>query len=781
MKTLVTLVGVFLSILAAPIGQAAGFIVVSDQESIDRPVPPPWPGPGPRPPRIRPPERHFPFAPLELASVRVDTKIKDQFATTTIEEEFYNPNPRPVEGTFMLPLPKGAHINKFAMEIGGKTVEAELLDAEKARRLYEDIVRRVKDPALLEYADQDLLKARIFPIEANGRKKVTVSYTALLKADSGLVQYGLPLSGARFSASPIKTLGIKVELEGPRPLKTIYSPSHNIEVVRHGPDRATAGFEANQVSAEADFQLLFACEKNELGFSVLTERAGTGEDGYFLLLASPGFEGKDRRVLPKDVAFVLDTSGSMAGAKLEQAKKALLFCVENLNESDQFEVIRFATETEPLFGKLADSSKENRSRANEFIRQLKPLGGTAIDEALRKALSLRPGKEDRPFIIVFLTDGRPTVGATDEGQILAGLAKASSAKQSNTRVFCFGIGTDVNTHLLDKITDQTRAFSQYVLPEEDIEVKVSTFFSKIKDPLLSNLQLRTSGPVRLTKLYPSDLPDLFTGDQLVVLGRYDAPGPSTIILEGSAQGEQKRFEYKAEFKPVSREHPFIPQLWATRRVGYLLDQIRLHGENQELRQEVTELARQYGIVTPYTAYLILEDESRRAVPLAAQSLRRLSEDAAAQETARRFYATANKDKSGDGAVGAARYGLALRQADNAQALSLGNQEAQRGFIATVNGPAASFAGRANRAQAPEGAADYSQQNQFVNGRNFFLNGKQWIDSTVQSQANAPRVQVKFNSTEYFAFLREHPTTAPWLALGQNVQFAFQGKVYEIVD
>src|SRR5262249_5520748 len=159
-----------------------------------------------------------------------------------------------------------------------------------------------------------------------------------------------------------------------------------------------------------------------------------------------------------------------AGAKLEQAKKALQFCVDNLNEGDRFEILRFATEVEPLFDKLNDASRDNRAKAQSFIRDLKPIGGTAIDQALRKTLALRPDKADRPYLVIFLTDGRPTVGVTDENQIVGGVTQSN---KTNTRIFCFGIGADVNTHLLDKITEETKAFSQYVLPEEDIEVKVS--------------------------------------------------------------------------------------------------------------------------------------------------------------------------------------------------------------------------------------------------------------------------------------------------------------------
>ena len=604
----------------------AGLIIVDDAHWRPGPwppiPPPPWPPPFP-------PPRPYAFAPLDVDYVKVHTRITDQVAVTAVDQEFYNPNPARLEGTFVFPVPKGAHIDKFTMEIDGKQVEAELLPAEKARRIYEDIVRKLKDPALLEYAGRDIFKVRIFPIEPNSKKRITLSYTELLKADDGLVSYVLPLNTEKFSAKPIRNVSVQVDLESKRPLKSIYSPSHSVEVKRHGADRATAGYEATDVRPDTDFALYFAPEKDEIGVNLLTHRQGD-EDGYFLLLASPGVDVKERQVVMKDIAFVLDTSGSMAGKKLDQAKKALQFCVENLNDGDRFEIIRFSTEVEPLFDQLVKATKQNRARADDFIKDLRPMGGTAIDDALRKALALRPGGEDRPFVVIFLTDGRPTIGTTDEEQIIANVKKENDGR---TRIFCFGIGTDVNTHLLDRITEDTRAVSQYVLPDEDLEVKVSSFFSKIKEPVLANPTLRFTGDIRATKLYPSPLPDLFKGEQLVLVGRYSGKGDAAVTVEGAVNGAARKFTYEVSFPEEASRNEFIPRLWATRRVGYLLDEIRLHGENAELRDEVTELARKYSIVTPYTAYLILEDETHRNVPMAMRSLQSFDGDRSARREA----------------------------------------------------------------------------------------------------------------------------------------------------
>ena len=764
---------------------AAGLIIVHDSD-FWRPVPPIWPGPPHHPwppPRPWPPPQPV-WAPLEVSLTKVDVKIKDQIAVTTVDQEFYNPNPRQLEGTFLFPVPKGAQINKFTMEINGKPVEAELLAADKARGIYEDIVRKLKDPALLEYSGRDLFKVRIFPIEANARKKIRLSYSHVLKSDAGLFNFMFPLNTEKFSAKPLKNLSVKIELESKHALKSIYSPSHKVEVKRDGAKRAVIGFEANDVKPDSDFQLFYTQEDADLGVNLLTFKQGN-DDGYFLLFASPGAELKNTRIIPKDVVFVLDTSGSMAGAKLEQAKKALLFCVENLNDVDRFEIMRFSTEVEPLFEKLVDADAKTRARAHDFIKDLKPIGGTAIDDALKKAQSIRPDKGDRPYVVIFLTDGRPTIGNTEEDLIVRAVKEAN---KSNTRIFCFGIGTDVNTHLLDKITEETKAFSQYVLPEEDIEIKVSAFFTKIKEPVLANPKITFPGEVRVTKLYPSPVPDLFKGEQLLLAGRYTGKGDGAVQIEGTVNGEAKKFAYDVKFANEANDHEFIPRLWATRRVGFLLDEIRLRGENKELKDEVTELARKYGIVTPYTAYLIVEDERQRGVAQNVQSLPMLQDNVQLRRESGAAYSEFARAKDGEKALGGARSFRMLKEANSAaDAIDRGNAEAFRAAPMAAGPATGRFrydASGFSSVTAPDtkaAAQQYAQQSRHVNNRTFYQNGAQWIDSEVQNAANAKRVRVQFDSPEYFELVKKNPGALAWLALGRNVQFVLHGAVYEIYE
>jgi Ca-activated chloride channel homolog len=746
-KSLLALAATFLALIAQAHGH--GFII------IERPIIVPPPHHIPPPPIIRP---------IEIQSVRADVRIEGQIATTTIEQEFYNPNDRQLEGTFMFPVPKGANIDKFSMEVAGKMQEAELLPAEKARQIYEDIVRSRRDPALLEFAGRDLFRLRIFPIEARSRKPIKLVFTQLLRSDSGTMTYAYPLGAAKAAeGQAVKNFSLKLELRTEQPLAAVYSPSHKVEVKRDGAQRAVIGYESRDEKPEGDFQLVYSTEARDVGVSVVTHRAD-GEDGYFLLLAAPTLTTPDAKPQPKDVVFVLDTSGSMAGAKLEQAKKALAFCVENLNAEDRFELVRFSTEAEPLFDRLVDAGAANRGRASSFIRDLKPIGGTAIAAALDRALKLQPEKTDRPFVVIFLTDGLPTVGTRDPQEIIAGAKRAGAG----VRIFSFGIGSDVNTQLLDQIAENTRAFSQYVLADEDIELKVSNFFTRIKEPALTNLRLEFSGGVRTSGMYPAELPDLFKGDQLVLTGRYSGAAEVEARLTGTAAGREQTFTYKVRFEERSTSHDFVPRLWATRRVGFLLDEIRTRGETKEVRDEATELARKFGIVTPYTAYLVVEDEERRNVPMAQRSLQEMAKDRRSRDVAASAWSSFKSKHEGEDGVANARSQNAFKYADQAPAAIAGGASEARRATVTAAAPPPAEAAR---------LTSYTQQARWVNGRAFYQNGTQWVDA--EAQRATKRQQVQFGSDSYFELLKKHPEAAAWLALGDNVLIALNDTVYEI--
>jgi len=543
--------------------------------------------------------------PLAMLNHKVNVTIEDQVAVTKLEQTFRNHTSRPLEATYIFPVPKGASVREFAMWVDGKRVRGELLTAKEARKIYNDIVRQTQDPGLLEYIGNDLLSMKVFPVPPRNDQKVEVSFTSVAKKDNVIVEYVYPLKTDGKSTSTLEEFSMTISLKSQHPIVNIYSPTHAIGVTRTSDKQATVTFEKHQAILDKDFQLFYTTSGKDVGLTVLQHRPISTEDGYVMLLISPRHElSKDQQV-PRDMVFVLDTSGSMREeGKLDQAKKALKHCLDGLGPKDRFGLINFATTVNRYRDVLTAVDKEQIAEAKKWIDRLDATGGTAINAALLSALEMRGRDDSRTFTVVFFTDGKPTIGETNPDKILADVMKHNTA---NTRIFTFGVGHDLNAAFLDQVAERTRAVSSYVRPEEDLEIKASSFFTKINHPVLANLKLTISGGPRLVEIYPPNLPDLFVGDQLVVLARYQGGGPAALTLSGSVGRESKEFVYETDFQPTTADKTFVEDLWARRKVGYLLDQIRINGEKKELVDEVTALAKKYGITTPYTSFLIVPD------------------------------------------------------------------------------------------------------------------------------------------------------------------------------
>ncbi|MEW6006574.1 MAG: VIT domain-containing protein, partial [bacterium] len=544
-----------------------------------------------------PPSPEIKPVPLSLDYHKVNVKIKEQAASTVVDQAFINPYKQDIEGTYIFPLPQGAGISSFSLFQDGKKISGEILDKDKARKIYEDIVRRMKDPGLLEYIGGNLFKARVYPIPAKGKKRIELSYDEIIKADEGVCKYVYPLDIERFSENPIKEILINVEIKSDIPIKNVYSPTHNVKVERKDDYNVRVTYEENNKRPFFDFILYYTLDKKDIGVSLLTHKGD--EDGFFLLLASPN--QKKEESIPKDITFVIDTSGSMSGNKIEQAKSSLQFFLNSLKEGDRFNIIRFSSDVEPLFKEIGEASLENKEKARDFIKNIKASGGTNINDAL---LSSFIKQEKRPHIILFLTDGLPTVGETDIQKVTKNVKENNKA----SRIFVFGVGDNVNTNLLDLVSSENNGVSTYIREDEDIEAPISGLYKKVENPVLSDVSL-SFGEISVYDLYPKKLPDLFFGSQIILLGRFKDYGKATLVLSGMMK-EKKVYEYNVNFPKKEKDNEFLPHLWATRKIGYLLDQIRLKGENEEIIEEIKALSKKYGVITPYTSFLVIEEEER---------------------------------------------------------------------------------------------------------------------------------------------------------------------------
>lgn len=686
---------------------------------------------------------------------RVDIKIKDQAARVTIEEKLKNNSSSDMEATLIFPMPSDASISNFSMLINGKKVEGKIMDKDEAASIYESIVRQLKDPGLLENIGTGMFRARIYPIPARGETKISICYSQVLPSDLGLCKFKLPLA-KRTSDWPVKELTIGVELSSSISVKSFYSPTHNMSIKKDGDKAVKAGFEDTNYKGDKDFILYYGVSEEDFGLNLLTYRDRGDDQGFFLLIASPGQELDKTKVLPKDIIFVMDTSGSMYDEdKIVYAQKALKFCLSNLNSKDRFNVVTFNSVTDFYGNKLMEGTEENIKKAKTFVDTLKPLGGTNIDEAFRVSLKQFSG-EKRPRYIVFLTDGLPTQGETDTNAILKNISVENKEK---VRIFSFGVGTDVNTLLLDLMAEQNQGYTSYLKAGEEMEVEISSFFTKISHPVLSDLSL-DFGKIKVKDIYPKELPDLFRGSQLILAGRYTEVGHTAITMSGHVNGETKKYVYEKTFPEKNTDNSFIPCLWATRKIGYLLNEIRLHGENRETVEEIKALSVKYGIVTPYTSFLIQEEITGRR-----PESPRFEDDYDEKLYSNMPYVQGRDDKSGgystDSASGEVNVHASkvLKEYEKAETVQPApSSEAYRG------------------GSVPK---DVAESIKTVEDKTFYLKSGIWTDSLYEDGKD--KIEVTFLSDKYFELLKTYPKLGKYLSIGNNVIVLFEGKAYHILE
>jgi Ca-activated chloride channel homolog len=670
------------------------------------------------------------FDGLEIPYQRVDVTIADQVATTRIEQVFRNPNDWLLEGTYFFPLPKGAAVSQLTMWVDGVPIEAKILDRDEARGIYDAIVRQLRDPALLEYVGQDAIQANVFPIPPNDERKIEIEYSQLLTADNGIFHFVYPQSADLYTNTPLDEQRIRVDLASNEAIRTIYSPSHRVAVSRDGDFEATVGYEDTNVTPADDFELYYTVTPEDIGLNLLSSKAA-GEEGFFLLLVAPGIEPGE--VVAKDVILVLDTSGSMEGQKMAQAQAAAIYVLEHLNPEDRFAVVSFSTGVSLYEPQLRAAGEPG---AVQYVNSLFAAGGTNISSALLEAANLVD--RERPATIIFLTDGLATEGITDTGLLVENVGAALPA---NARLFAFGVGDDVDTTLLDTLAANHRGATTYVRPGQAVDEAVSAFYAKVGTPVLTDIAIDYGG-ARVDQVYPVLLPDLFAGTQLVIAGRYRDGGPATITLTGTANGREQTFTYADQTFRDEGGEDFIARLWATRAIGHLMQQIRLRGEDPELVQSVVNLSTRYGIITPYTSFLIEEDDifTQSGAPVMEEAMEALAAPAMV---------------SGEAAV------------DRAE---------MEGFLAAAEAPLP----MATTVVSAAGSVAQTQPVvQTAGNRTFFLRGGVWVDSAYDPQHMTEPQLITFASDAYFELLSNRPELGQALALGEEIILVVDEQAYRI--
>lgn len=664
---------------------------------------------------------------VDFHDVAID--IADGVAAVQVDQAFTNLTDRPLEVSYLFPVPEGAVVDQFSLVMDGEELQAKLYDRDEARRLYEQIVRQRRDPALLEYAGRGLFRTSVFPIPARGTRRVKLRYRQVVEMRNNLCHLVYPLATERYSARPLERVAVTLMLSSPRTINNVYSPTHALAILARTDHRIVARYAETGVVPRADLSVFYQLSTDrDFEATVLTYRPETGEDGYFLLLASPRAELPKSAVQPKTILFVLDRSGSMSGDKLRQAKEALRTILPNLGREDRFNLIVYNDQVEAFRPAPVAADPAEVGKALALVDALAAIGGTDIEAALGEALRQMAPDEKRGRYVIFLTDGQPTAGEIRPDAIRT-RAKAANA-EAQARLFVFGVGYDVNTVLLDGLATDNRGLAGYVRPGEDLEAAVANLYRQIQHPVLTDLSLTCDGAA-LRDCFPRELPDLFHGQQLIVSGRYrGGSGRATLILTGLAGGRKQSYQYTVEFPAAEKrlEHAFIARLWAARKVGYLLDQLRQMGAGtpggKELIDEVIRLAKAFGIATEYTSFLVLED-----APAASM---RLQEAAAAPA-------------SGGGAVGNALANKALQAAPSVQ--NNADQEWTGGRVKNLG------------------------------DKTFYLRDGVWVDAAYET--GEATVKIEAFTEAYFDLAKRLGARALYLSFAERVIVVWEGKAYRI--
>ncbi len=671
--------------------------------------------------------------------VKVD--IKDTFAVTRVEQEFYNPHNYPVTGHYVFPVPPGAAVTNFQATFGGRQQTIIRQNSQDSNIFLYNLIAERHDPSLLQYADWETLTFEI-NMPAKSTRKMTLAYQEMLSPSGGMLHYHYVLSTERYSSLALERASITINITNSMGIGSVYSSSHEVTTEHLSQGRTQVTWEVFDRQPVNDFHLFITPAEGGFGGGFLTGRHN--DIGHFLFMFAPERADRQGEALPKDIVFVMDRSGSMAGEKIDQARDALHFILDQLNANDRFSIVGF----DDVFNTVADTllpvNRDNLSAAHRFVSRLYHRNGTDIEGALQVGLRILDSGESRVSasrMIVFLTDGLPTEGITDPQRIVDLISRANQPIEA--RMHVFGVGYDVNTHLLDQLAGGNGGSVTYVQPGENLEVVLSGFYKRIAYPVLTDLTIEFDG-ITVRDIYPQHLPDLFESSTLLLTGRYQSSekGIAVITVHGNANGERHTYTYEVKLAD-KEDNVFVPGLWATRRIGHLLDVIRVEGESASLVEEVRELGLSYGLVTPYTTFIITAQ----------------TEGAASAENMALYGNSSELNRASGQTTSQAR----VQNQSYQQATQV---DLARGAN-VLNNNGQSLVQMANQTIDLNLLREYKHMDQTITD--------EWVTANIKVDR-----QVTFGSDAYFE-LSADPIARAFMQSANNVLFIFKGEIIEIRD
>ena len=672
-------------------------------------------------------------AAYEIRYSTITSVINRGKASTEVEETIMGPISGDLEAIGIIPLPQGSDPKSVRVEIKDKgALTPKMLSAEEATTFFQKLAKITGSANLLTYSGRPAALIESMTLDRKTELKTTLVHP--VAKNKKIRTFTCPMPSPEFASKPVERLTVSVTLNsGKAPIHSLFSTTHAVDVERITPNQAKIKTSIDKYAEQEDLKLLYVLDRDLLGVHVITHRAEGEKEGYFMLLAHPTGDEETIQTIEKDIIFALDVSGSMRGEKMEQARSAIEYCLSELNDGDRFNVIAFGTDVKSFKPDVVEKSEQTLKDAQDFVDDLVAVGRTNIGDAMKKGLAGKPEK-GRLRILVFMTDGTPTSGELIPEKILAGIPEMNTSKAT---VYVVGVGHDVNAHLLDQIAESTDGETEYVNPDEEIDEKVAALYNRLSHPVLTDVNIAYA-QLNTHAIYPKKVPTLFKGGDVMVIGRYKEGGETEVTISGTLAGEPKSYSYSLDFKKGDQaEHDYVATLWASRKIGFLLQEIRLHGKNPELIEEVVRLSKQFGIVTEYTAFI-----ARSGGEIKAEA----SVLAANEQLSR-----ARAQKGGEWAVNQARNDLSL----------------QKQTIASRAG---------NKFRNKRGEEEQSDRIKQVGRRVFYQrdNGN-WFEAdqiTVAADAApapaAPVREVKRFSDEYFSLIKEDKDFAKAQALGENV-------------
>ncbi|MBX7172798.1 MAG: VWA domain-containing protein [Pyrinomonadaceae bacterium] len=565
------------------------------------------------------------FCPLKKTEVKAE--ISGFLSRVSVTQTFQNPFDTPIEAVYTFPLPNDAAVDEMTIQIDKRIVKAKIMERQKAQETYEKARQEGKVAALLEQQRPNIFTQSVANILPNAEIKVVISYVETLKYIDGTYEFSFPMTiGERYipfsqaenpdSSSqtgvpdaskivppsekrPAHTVSLELKLDAGVPLESFESNTHEIETQQLSANTLALRLKDEEEIPNRDFVLKYKTAGNKIKDAVLTHRSAKG--GFFNLILQPPAKVIPAETMPKEVVFVLDTSGSMSGMPIEKARESMKLTLDGLNPNDTFNLITFAGETKILFDKPVPASKENLEKAQNLLNGVKSSGGTEMMKAIKAALEPSDAT-DHVRIVCFMTDGY--VG--NEAEIISEVQK-----HPNARVFGFGIGHSVNHYLLDEISREGRGEVEYVNLKDDGSKAARRFYERIRNPLLTDVSIDIQG-VQTAENFPQKVPDLFDVRPVSIVGRYLNGGNAKIILRGKMAGKDYSREIPFKFPEQNKANDVLATLWARRKVADLSRQdfqgLQTGKMKDELKQAITNLGLEFRLLTPFTSFVAVEEK-----------------------------------------------------------------------------------------------------------------------------------------------------------------------------